>query len=142
MIPILTILITLVWVKYFGPVWFCYVVLESFNSLIQLKKKVLKWMNKVIWSESDLIWSHYKSVKIFICLVKNIRLTVRTSIGLQPESNPTVWIPVQRNETDKAGDRRLLQLVLDHTVCVTVTWKRLKSQTKDHVLHYPYTKKL
>lgn len=87
-------------------------------------------MNKVIWSESDLIWSPCKSVKIFICLVKNIRLTVRTSIGLQPESNPTVWIPVQRNETDKAGDCRLLQLVVDHTVCVTVTWKRLKITDK------------
>lgn len=52
-------------------------------------------------------------------------LTVRTSIGLQPESDPTIRIPVQGEEADVASDHWMLELVLHHTVCVTVTWESL-----------------
>ena len=56
---------------------------------------------------------------------KNVKLTVSTSVGLQSESDSTVGIPVQGDQADVAGDHRVLQLVLDHTVCVSVSWKGL-----------------
>lgn len=56
---------------------------------------------------------------------KKPKLTVVTSVGLQSESNPTVGIPVQGDQADVASDHRVLELVLDHTVCVGVTWKCL-----------------
>lgn len=55
------------------------------------------------------------------------RLTVRTSVGLQPEPDPPAGVPVQRNEAEESSDGWLLQLVLNHAVCITVTWKRLKT---------------
>lgn len=36
------------------------------------------------------------------------KLTVRTSIGFQSESNPTIWIPVERNQADVASDHLVL----------------------------------
>lgn len=56
---------------------------------------------------------------------KKPKLTVVTSVGLQSESNPTVGIPVQGDQADVASDHRVLELVLDHTVCVGVPWKCL-----------------
>lgn len=58
--------------------------------------------------------------------LKKPKLTVRTSIGLQSESNPTIRIPVQWDQADVASDHQVLELMLDHTVCVTVTWKSLE----------------
>lgn len=66
---------------------------------------------------------------VYICkwrIQEKPQLTVRTSIGLKSESNPTIGVPVQGDQSDVAGDHWMLELVLDHTVCVTVTWKSLK----------------
>lgn len=60
---------------------------------------------------------------------KRPKLTVRTSVGLQSESNPSIGIPVQGDQADVASDHGVLELVLDHAVCVTVTWKGLKKKT-------------
>lgn len=52
-------------------------------------------------------------------------LTVRTSIGLQPESNPSTGIPVQRDKADIPSNHWMLELMLNHAVCVSVSWKGL-----------------
>lgn len=58
------------------------------------------------------------------------RLTVRTPVGLQPQSHPPAGVPAQREEAQEASDGRLLQFVLNHAVCVTVTWERLEPTNK------------
>lgn len=65
---------------------------------------------------------------------KKPELTVRTSVRLQSQSDPTVSIPVQGNQTHKAGDHRELELVLDHTVSIVVTWKGLERQGESSVV--------
>lgn len=55
-------------------------------------------------------------------------LTISASIDLQSESNPTIRIPVQWDQPDEASDHWMLEFVLDHTVCVTVTWKGLEKK--------------
>ena len=54
-----------------------------------------------------------------------LRLTVGTAGGLQPEADPPVGVPAQRDEPEEASHGRRLQLVLDDAVGVTVAWKRL-----------------
>lgn len=54
-----------------------------------------------------------------------MRLTVRTSVHLQPKSNPPAGVPVYRHQADIVSHHCLLQLVLDHAVCITVPWKGL-----------------
>lgn len=61
----------------------------------------------------------------FLSLITEIELTVGTSVGLQSESDPPAEIPVQGEEAEESSHRRLLQLVLNHTVSVTVPWKSL-----------------
>lgn len=61
----------------------------------------------------------------FLSLITKIELTVGTSVGLQSESDPPAEIPVQGEEAEESSHRRLLQLVLNHTVSVTVPWKSL-----------------
>lgn len=73
------------------------------------------------------VHSYMKTLESPVSAIKKTGLTVRTPVGLQPESDPPVGVPVQRNEAQEASDRRLLQFVLNHTVCITVTWKRLKT---------------
>lgn len=51
---------------------------------------------------------------------------MRTSVGLQPESDAPVVAPLQRDQADVASDHRTLELVLDHAVGVAVAWKRLE----------------
>lgn len=51
---------------------------------------------------------------------------MRTSVGLQPESDAPVVTPLQRDQADVASDHRTLELVLDHAVGVAVAWKRLE----------------
>ena len=53
-------------------------------------------------------------------------LTVGTPVRLQAESDPPVRVPVQREEPDVPSDDRVLELVLNHAVCVTVPWKGLR----------------
>jgi hypothetical protein len=54
------------------------------------------------------------------------RLTVRTSVHLQPESDPPAGVPVGRPQADVVSHHRVLQLVLDHAVCVTVPGEGLQ----------------
>lgn len=58
-------------------------------------------------------------------------LTVRTSIGLQPQSDAAAAAPLQWDQPDVAShDRPLQQPVLDHTVGVAVARERLQGHTK------------
>lgn len=52
-------------------------------------------------------------------------LTVGTSVDLQPQSHPPVGVPVGRDEPQEASDDRLLQLVLNHAVCIAVAGEGL-----------------
>lgn len=54
------------------------------------------------------------------------RLTVLTTIDLQSQSNPPSRVPVQWNEAEVAGNDRLFEFVLHHSVCVTVPRESLK----------------
>lgn len=57
-------------------------------------------------------------------------LTITTTVYLQSESNPPSGVPVQRNQAEEASYHRLIEFVLDHSVCITVTWKSLKKTNK------------
>ena len=57
------------------------------------------------------------------------RLTVRTSVHLQPESDPPSRVPVGGPQADVVGHHRLLQLVLDHAVCVAVPREGLQGDS-------------
>ena len=85
-----------------------------------------------------LFYKSYHKVNLFpvIRLVKKTGLTVRTSVGLQSESDPSAGIPVQRNEAEETSDGWLLQLVLNNAVCITVTWKRLKTHNGKMLTQY------
>lgn len=62
-------------------------------------------------------------------------LTVRTSVGLQPQSNAAAAVPLQWDQPDVAShDRPLYQPVLDHAVSVAVAQERLQGHTKGREL--------
>lgn len=61
---------------------------------------------------------------------KKQKLTVRTSVGLESESDPTTEIPFQWDQADIASDHEMLELVVDHAVCITVTWKCLENRSQ------------
>ena len=71
--------------------------------------------------------------------VKNTEggLTILTSIYLQSESNPPSGVPVKRNQAEVAGYHGLFQFVLDHRVCITVSWKSLKQHDNIQYFRYP-----
>lgn len=75
------------------------------------------------------LWSKRQSVIVKNPAEEERSLTVRTPVGLQPQSHPPAGVPVQREEAQEASDGRLLQFVLNHAVCVTVTWERLDAPT-------------
>lgn len=62
-------------------------------------------------------------------------LTVRTSIGLQPQSDAAAAAPLQWDQPDVAShDRPLQQPVLDHTIGIAVARERLQGHTKGREL--------
>lgn len=68
--------------------------------------------------------------------IKKQQLTVRTSVGLQSESDPTTGIPFQRDQADIASDHEMLELVVDHAVSVAVTWKCLENKSQQRVSQF------
>lgn len=64
--------------------------------------------------------------------INDDKLTVSAAIYFQPEPNPAIGAPAQRNQAKVACDLWLLKFILDHRVSVTVTWKRLKQN--NHML--------
>ena len=98
---------------------------------------VLLWWHRRTWRQPASVHSYEKPRRAQSWWAEDKkkqpkRLTVRTSVGLQPEPDPPAGVPVQRNEAEEASDGRLLQLVLNHAVGITVTWKRLKTHGHMH----------
>lgn len=86
---------------------------------LSLQQLHFRWLNvqqKVVCEED-----------ISIHLVRQ-RLTISTPIYFQSEPDPSSGVPVQRDESEISRHHRPFKFVLDHSVCIAVTWKSLKQQ--------------